>query len=79
MLFFIFLLAEAALTAVAGDILAVAGKAVDGEETVVGTSLTSCQLCVEGQRIDLFDGKHGGLVACLRDALWRSVRHRKHP
>ena len=41
---FIFLLAEAALTAVAGDILAVAGKAVACEETVVGTSLTSCQL-----------------------------------
>ena len=32
---------------------------------MVGTSLTSCQLCVEGQRIDLFDGKQGGLVACL--------------
>ena len=32
---------------------------------MVGTSLTSCQLCVEGQRIDLLDGKHGGLVACL--------------
>ena len=32
---------------------------------MIGTSLASCQLGVEGQRIDLLDGKHRGLVACL--------------
>ena len=52
-------LAETALATVSGDKLASAGKAVDRQETVVCTALTSCHRGLKLQIIDLVDGQHG--------------------
>ena len=63
--FFIFFLAQGALTAVAGDKLAVAGEPVNGQQAVVGTSAAPGQFGGELQMVDLVDGEHGGLPALV--------------
>ena len=57
------LLADAALAAVAGDELAAAGEAVDGQAAVVGAALALSHGGGEFQAVDLVDGKHGGFHA----------------
>ena len=51
--------------AVARDELAAAGKAVDRQETVVGTSFTASHRALEFQMDDIFQGEHGGLRSLL--------------
>ena len=59
----ILLLADAPLTAVAADILAAAGKTVDGQTAVIGTALAVGHPGGILQGVDLFNGQHGGLFA----------------
>ena len=67
----IFLFADTTLAAVSGDELSATGKLVDGQTTVVGTSLTFGHTCGEFQGSNLLDWKHGGLckfiVACFSE------------
>ena len=46
-MFFVFYAADTALTAVSRDILAVSGETVDRQQTVVGTTLTSCKFGIK--------------------------------
>ena len=58
----IFLAADSAFAAVAGDKLASAGKFVDGEPAAVGTAPAFGHACFIFQGTELFIGKHGGLI-----------------
>ena len=55
-------LSQTSFTAVAGDILASAGKTVYGKTAVIGTALTFCHARFKLQGIDLVDVQHGGLI-----------------
>ena len=61
----IFLFAKSPFASVSGNKLTTAGETVDGEETVICTSLTSCHGGLKLQIIDLVNGKHGCLLAFI--------------
>ena len=54
---------QSPFAAVAGDVLAAAGKPVDGEPAVIGAAPALCHAGLKFQGIDLIDGQHGGLIA----------------
>ena len=58
----IFLFSETPFTAVSGNELSAAGKAVDGQTAVVGTAFALSHGRCKFQGIDLFNREHGGLV-----------------
>lgn len=59
----VFLLSNAALAAVAGNILTAAGKFVNGKATVVGTALAFSHAGFKLQIYNVIKGKHGSFVA----------------
>ena len=59
----IFLSADTALTAVAGDELSATGKLIDGKSAVVGATLTLCHTGFILEGAEFFVGKHIALVA----------------
>ena len=60
----VFLLSNAALAAVAGNILTAAGKFVNGKATVVGTALAFSHAGFKLQGQNLVKGQHGRFVIC---------------
>ena len=61
----VFLFADTSLTAVSTDELTAAGKFIDGQTAVIGTSAAVCHRCCIFQLIDLVNGKHCCLFARL--------------
>ena len=61
----VLLLADTSLAAVSTDELTAAGKFIDGQTAVIGTSAAVCHRCCIFQLIDLVNGKHGCLFSCL--------------
>ena len=61
---FIFFFSDSTFAAVAGDILASAGKFIDGKTAVIGTAFTVCHSRSVFQAVDFVNGQHGGFFVC---------------